>query len=118
MDVCGNPAASIDINNVIVSSTLIENSVILRLLNFTFGGQVTVSLFFSEPVIYSSVDLSQITLLSEQGGTPTVAYNFKDSQVSPVHSSIIRIPIIEADLGEIIARPHLGTSIVLLLWPS
>ena len=32
-----------------------------------------------------------------------------DSQVSPIHSSIIRILAMEADLGEIIARPHLGT---------
>ena len=82
MDVCGNPGVPIDINNVIVRSTLIENSVIPRLLNFTFGayiGQITVSLFFSESVNYSSVDLSQITLQSEQGGTPAVAYNLMDS---------------------------------------
>ena len=61
---------------------------------------LTVSLFFSEPVNYSSVDLFQMTLQSEQGGTPAVAYNLLDSQVSPVHSSIIRKPVIEADLGQ------------------
>ena len=54
---------------------------------------LTVLLFFSEPVNY-------FTLQSEQGGTPAVAYNLMDSQVSPVHRSIIRKPVIEADLGQ------------------
>ena len=59
----------------------------------TMDKYLTVSLFFSEPVNY-------FTLQSEQGGTPAVAYNLMDSQVSPVHSSIIRKPVIEADLGQ------------------
>ena len=76
--------------------TLIENPG----CSTSYNGQVTVSLLFSEPVNYSSVDLFQITLQSEQGGTPAVAYNLMDSQVSPVHNSIIRKPVIEADLGQ------------------
>ena len=102
--------------NLIVAATrnvsiLIEDSVPPSLNYFEFGaynGHLTLSLFFSEPINYTSLDLSRVVLRSDENGT--ITYTLMHSSPLPIYDSVIRVPLADADTDAIILLSPLGTS--------
>ena len=93
------------------ATILIEDNVPPSLNYFEFGaynGHLTLSLFFSEPINYTSVDLSQIVLRSDANGT--INYTLMDSSPLPIYDSVIRVPLADSDTDAILLLPPLGTS--------
>lgn len=102
--------------NPIVAATrdaniLIEDNVPPSLNYFEFGaynGHLTLSLFFSEPINYSSLDLSQVVLRSDENGA--INYTLMHSSPLALYDSVIRVPLADADTDAIILLSPLGTS--------
>lgn len=107
VDTFGNPTVAA----IRIATILIEDNVPPSLNYFEFGaynGHLTLSLFFSEPINYTSLDLSQVVLRSDANGT--ISYTLMDSSPLPIYNSVIRVPLADSDTDTIILMSPLGTS--------
>ena len=96
-------------DSVIPASSLIQDNVIPVLQRFEFGahdGQLTLSLFFTEPMNYTSLDLTGLTLYSSASGS--LNYTLVYSEPLPIYGSVIRIPLEDSDTDEILLLTPLG----------
>ena len=107
VDTFGNPIVA----ETHSANILIEDSVPPSLNYFEFGaynGQLTLSLFFSEPINYTSLDLRQVVLRSDENGS--INYTLMYSSPLPIYDSVIRVPLADADTDSIIPLSPLGRS--------
>ena len=98
-------------DTVLPASSLVEDNIGPVLERFEFGahdGQLTLSLFFSEPMNYTSLDLSNIILQSNTAGT--LNYTIRYSEPLPVYDSVIRVPLEDSDTDEILLLNPLGVT--------
>ena len=118
-DPFNNPAAVIEDGNALQVSQFIADMVNPELVSFTFGainGRVSLSLTFTEVIDSTSVMVSQLLLMSEPTSPAAVDYTLTSSNVLPVSSDVITIPLSDnspnADLFFILnSRAPLGQSI-------
>ena len=97
------------VDEVVAATALIADDERPRLQYFEFGpyeGQLTLSLFFTEPINYTSIVLSNLALQSDVNGT--ISYTLAYSEPLPLYSSVIRIPLDDQDTDNLAMMSPLG----------